>query len=160
MAYSTSGYPAGRHELVVVVTSSTSDSHTWNLLFLQLLLQELGHAVVNLGACVPAELLIEECRRHRPDLVVVSSVNGHGHRDGMTTIGAFRSDPELAGTTIIIGGKLRTSDAPDVRYANELMGAGFNAVFTDADLDSFRLFVETLSLRPADRADRVCHAAR
>ncbi|BAU88404.1 methylaspartate mutase [Streptomyces laurentii] len=50
----------------VLVSSVSSDSHTWNLVFLQLLLEDLGHEVTNIGACVPDELLIAECRRHRP----------------------------------------------------------------------------------------------
>src|SRR5205823_4406136 len=92
--------------LSVVVTSVASDSHTWNLVFLQLALEELGHRVVNLGACVPDELLVAECLRVRPDLIVVSSVNGHGFRDGTRLIGRIRACPELATTVVVIGGKL------------------------------------------------------
>src|SRR5262249_59490655 len=92
--------------LTVVVTSVASDSHTWNLVYLQLVLEELGHKVVNLGACVPDELLISECLRVRPDLVVVSTVNGHGFHDGMELIGRFRALEDLATTPVVIGGKL------------------------------------------------------
>lgn len=46
----------------VLVSSVSSDSHTWNLVFLQLLLEEMGHEVTNIGSCVPDDLLIEECR--------------------------------------------------------------------------------------------------
>ncbi|MGQ4416103.1 methylaspartate mutase, partial [Streptomyces sp. SAS_269] len=34
---------------VVVVSSLASDAHTWNLVFLQLLIEESGFDVVNLG---------------------------------------------------------------------------------------------------------------
>jgi len=60
-----------------VVTSVSSDSHTWNLVYIQLLLEEVGHHVHNLGACVPDDVVIAECRRIRPDLVVVSSVTAN-----------------------------------------------------------------------------------
>src|SRR5262249_3646935 len=89
--------------LSVMVTSVSSDSHTWNLVFLQLALEELGHRVVNLGACVPDELVLAGCLRVRPDLVVVSSVNGHGFRDGTRLIGRIRGCPELAATPVVIG---------------------------------------------------------
>ncbi|MGW7413543.1 cobalamin-dependent protein, partial [Streptomyces sp. NPDC054863] len=56
----------------VLVSSVSSDSHTWNLVYLQLVLEELGHEVRNIGACVPDDLLLEECLAHRPALVVIS----------------------------------------------------------------------------------------
>jgi hypothetical protein len=37
----------------IVVTSVSSDSHTWNLVSLQLLFEELGPRMSNLGACPP-----------------------------------------------------------------------------------------------------------
>src|SRR5262249_39092001 len=92
--------------LSVVVTSVASDSHTWNLVFLQLTLEELGHRVVNLGACTPDDLIVAECMRVLPDLIVVSSVNGNGFRDGMRLIGRVRECEELATTPVVIGGKL------------------------------------------------------
>lgn len=64
------------------MASVASDSHTWNLVFLYLLLEELGFDVVNLGASLPDDILISECTRIEPDLVVISSVNGHGYNDG------------------------------------------------------------------------------
>src|SRR5689334_16258049 len=88
----------------VVVSGTASDSHTWNLVYLQLLLEELGRRVHNLGPCVPDDLLVERCTRLRPALVVLSSVNGHGATDGLRVIGRLRA--RLPGTPIVIGGKL------------------------------------------------------
>jgi methylaspartate mutase sigma subunit len=124
-----------------------SDSHTWNLVFLQLALEELGHRVRNLGACVPDELLIAECLRARPDLVVVSSVNGHGYQDGTRLIGRIRTHPELATTPVVIGGKLGIA-GPGGRASRErLRAAGFDAVFEDGvGLAAFRSFVERLTV--------------
>jgi methylaspartate mutase sigma subunit len=117
--------------LSVVVTSVASDSHTWNLVFLQLALEEMGHKVHNLGACVPDELVVDECLRVRPDLVVVSSVNGHGFRDGIRLVIRIRRSPELAHTPVVIGGKLGIA-GPAGRPAREkLRAAGFDAVFDD-----------------------------
>ncbi|APU42988.1 cobalamin B12-binding domain-containing protein [Streptomyces sp. TN58] len=112
----------------IIVTSTSSDSHIWNLVFLQLLLEEAGHEVVNLGPCVPDEMLIREALDRRPDLIVVSSVNGHGHHDGFRIVRRLRTTPGLARTPVVIGGKLGIG-GPDPRRNHALRAAGFQAVF-------------------------------
>lgn len=132
--------------LDVVVTSLASDAHTWNLVYLQLVLEELGHRVVNVGACVPDELLVDECVRCAPDLVVVSSVNGHGFHDGTRVIAALRARPGLAATAVVIGGKLGTGGVDGARErAARLVAAGYDAVFEDGTgLAAFRTFLTQL----------------
>ena len=139
------GEMAGRPG-VVVVTGVASDAHTWNLVFLQLLIEEFGHQVVNLGPCVPDELLIAECRRLDPVMVVVSSVNGHGYQDGMRLIDKLRACEELATTPVVIGGKLGISAQQDLWSADELLAAGFDAVFDDSrnGIAAFREFSASL----------------
>ncbi|MFE7191832.1 cobalamin B12-binding domain-containing protein [Kitasatospora sp. NPDC057541] len=134
--------PAG---LEVVVSTMASDSHTWNLVFLQLLLEELGHRVTNLGACVPDELLVAECRRVAPDLIVLSSVNGHGHHDGLRVIRALRACPELGRTPTVIGGKLSIAGPGDPERQRSLLAAGFDGVFEEGrSVADFRAFVGSL----------------
>lgn len=129
----------------VIVTGTASDAHTWNLVFLQLLLEELGHEVDNLGPCVPDEELLDTVRRAAPALVVMSSVNGHGVSDGLRVIGRLRQEPGLAGTRIVIGGKLGISGADNARHADRLLAAGFDGVFDDAaGLGLFRSYVAAL----------------
>lgn len=128
-----------------LVSSMASDSHTWNLVFLQLVLEELGYRVINLGACVPDDLLVAESVRHNPDLIVLSSVNGHGFNDGRRVIARLRARRTLAHTPIVIGGKLGTAGAESDRRSAELIARGFDAVFTgEAGIDSFRLFLDSL----------------
>ncbi|MEV4949013.1 cobalamin-dependent protein [Streptomyces sp. NPDC053755] len=124
--------PARSGSRRVLVSSVSSDSHTWNLVFLQLLLEDLGHQVTNIGACVPDELLIAECRRLRPDMVVVSSVNGHGALDGSRLIRRLREEPDLSDLKVVIGGKLGIRGAEGESHSAALMEAGFDAVFEDA----------------------------
>lgn len=130
-----------------IVTSTVSDSHTWNLVYMQLLLEEMGHEVINLGSCVPEALLVEECLRHGPDLLVVSSVNGHGFNDGLRIAAHMRSVPELDHLCMVIGGKLSVDGVRDVGFTRRLLNGGFDAVFGDDELDSFRAFVEVRGLR-------------
>ncbi|MFF4694556.1 cobalamin B12-binding domain-containing protein [Streptomyces chattanoogensis] len=133
----------------VLVSSVSSDSHTWNLVFLQLMLEELGHEVINIGSCVPDDLLIAECRRTSPDMVVISSVNGHGHLDGRRLIARLRAEPDLSALPVVIGGKLGTRGAQNRAYGPELIAAGFDAVFEDtAGVAPFRRYLEGAA-RPA-----------
>lgn len=149
---------AARHEsepLDVVVTGLSSDAHTWNLVFIQLLLEDLGHNVVNLGPCVPVHEVLEACRARRPDLLVVSSVNGHGFNDALPLIAALRSCTELAGMRAVVGGKLGVAGERDRERAAGLVEAGFDAVFVDGrrlangdgdSLTAFEDYVECVAL--------------
>lgn len=132
---------------LAVVTSVSSDSHNWNLVFLQLVLEELGHQVVNLGPCVPDSLLISECLRLRPRLVVVSTVNGHGFFDGMRLIARLRARDELAATAVVIGGKLGIAGPGGEWSRRQLLAAGFDAVYEDgaASMVAFRTYVGRLT---------------
>lgn len=96
---------AGRR-LRVVVSGLSSDAHLWNLVHLQLFLEDLGHEVANLGNTTPDATIVEACRTGRPDLLVLSTVNGHGRTDGLRLIRALRAVPSLAALPVVIGGKL------------------------------------------------------
>lgn len=141
--------PARRSKGTVIVSSVASDSHTWNLVFLQLLIEELGYTVVNLGACVPDGVLAAECRERNPDLIVLSTVNGHGYQDGMRVIQRLRATEGLAATPTVIGGKLVT-ELVDGAPLDELVAAGFDGVFQDgvSSPDEFHHFMRAL---PGDR---------
>lgn len=128
----------------ILVTSTSSDAHTWNLVYLQLLLEESGHRITNLGACVPDAMLVRAARRRRPNLVVLSSVNGHGRQDGLRVIRALRACRELANTPVVIGGKLDVVGDADSGAAVDLIAAGFNGVFGDG-IAEFRQYVDLLA---------------
>ncbi|HEX5403988.1 MAG TPA: cobalamin-dependent protein [Pseudonocardiaceae bacterium] len=137
--------PAGRNAgLDVLVAGTASDAHTWNLIFLDCFLTEHGHRVVNIGPCVPDELLVARCRTDRPDLVVLSSVNGHGFTDGLRVVTHFCAQPDLAGIPVVIGGKLGIEGGPDPLRAARLLGAGAAAVFDDGDLAAFEKYLTTV----------------
>ncbi|MEU1890659.1 cobalamin B12-binding domain-containing protein [Streptomyces pristinaespiralis] len=118
--------------LRVVVSGLSSDAHMWNLVFLQLLLEERGHDVSNLGNVTPDATIIAACRSRRPDLLVISSVNGHGRLDGLRLVRALRATPELAALPVVIGGKLAVDDRDHEEATALLTAAGYDAVFDDA----------------------------
>lgn len=131
--------------LAVTVSGLSSDAHTWNLVFVQLVLEELGHDVINVGACVPDAELVTRCRTTQPDLIVLSSVNGHGLTDGLRVIAALRESPALVATPVVIGGKLDTIGG-DQASAVRLLAAGFDAVFPEGvALGAFREFVSSVA---------------
>jgi len=127
-----------------VVSGLPSDAHTWNLIFLQLCLEDAGFEVVNLGPCVTPERLVGCCQAHDPVLVVLSSVNGHGYQDGLATISVLRATPELAGIPVVIGGKLTTSGALTAARVAALEAAGYNGVYDDRP-DAAALFSRMIS---------------
>jgi methylaspartate mutase sigma subunit len=128
--------------LEAVLSSTSSDSHMWNLIFIQLVLEEHGYLVTNLGACAPVDVLADRCAARPPTVVVLSTVNGHGHLDGALAVRRLRQNPSLATTPIVIGGKLGIqASSPD--HVQHLRAAGFDAVFGDtaAELSEFRAFL-------------------
>jgi methylaspartate mutase sigma subunit len=115
----------------VLLTSTASDAHTWNLVYLQLLIEEMGNQVRNLGPCVPTGAVLSEMAAYSPDVVVVSSVNGHGYADGLRLISELRASPALSGVPVVIGGKLGIDGTYDAAQSRRLLDAGFTAVFDE-----------------------------
>ncbi|MFC4258096.1 cobalamin B12-binding domain-containing protein [Marinobacter lacisalsi] len=134
---------AGKH---ILITTVQSDSHTWNLIYIQLVLEELGATVTNLGSCVPIEESVSEIESCNADLVIVSSVNGHGYYQGMGLI--KHAQNLLAGRLppFVIGGKLSTNTKMDVFIESDLVSAGYNAVFLGDDaIASFKKYLSSMS---------------
>lgn len=122
----------------VLLCTVSSDSHTWNLVYIDLLLREHDFHVVNLGPCTPADLVLTSARTRRPAAIVVSSVNGHGQVDGVALAQVLRADDALRTVPLIIGGKLGISGSRGRQLDRELLAAGFDVVFDDAT-DSLEL---------------------
>ena len=118
--------------LNVLLSTTSSDSHTWNMVFLHLLLEEAGHRVINLGPCVPDALLVESAQLHRPDAIVITTVNGHGQIDGTRVVRALREQPATRGIPVMIGGQLGIDGPSSDEQVHRLLAAGFDAVFIPA----------------------------
>lgn len=139
------GHGAGG-PLSFLLCTLPSDSHMWNLVALQLFLEEMGHEVRNLGACTPVPLVLQTCRAERPDCVVVSTVNGLGGIDAARLITALRAEPEWSGLPVVIGGKLGVRGEADADPSAALRELGYDAVFpvgasAEPALAGFREFV-------------------
>ncbi|MET7551634.1 cobalamin-dependent protein [Streptomyces sp. NPDC005500] len=117
---------------IALVCSIPSDSHSWNLVYLQLLLQEKGFATQNLGPCTPLEELARWCALE-PDVVVVSSVNGHARTEAPQVAAAVRAALPGQDVQLVIGGMLGTSPDDSAVIEAELTAAGFDGVYTGAE---------------------------
>ncbi len=127
----------------VLLTTIASDSHGWNLVFMEMFLQERGWPVLNLGTCVPAEMVVERCGEGEVDLVVVSTVNGHGWMEGVELAGRIQAELGEQRPWLVIGGKLGVSAAEEEARAEELRRAGYDGVFYgSAALDEFSAFLD------------------
>ena len=115
--------------LRVLLSTTSSDAHTWNKVFLHLLLEESGHRVINLGPCVPDDLLVESAQLHRPDAIVITTVNGHGQIDGARVVGALREEAATRDIPVMIGGQLGIDGPSSDEQVRRLLEAGFDAVF-------------------------------
>lgn len=114
--------------LKIVLSGLPSDSHAWNLVALQVILEGMGHRVVNLGARVPVARVLEVCRLEGPDCLVLSTVNGRGGADGARLIGRLRADADLAALTTVIGGRF-SGRYPGADPRAEMLGLGFDEAF-------------------------------
>jgi len=112
-----------------LISSVESDSHMWNLVYMQLFLEEHGFEVQNLGCCVPAENVIQEMNQSKPDLVLISSVNGHGFRQGKELV-EIAKQQIVSKSKMVIGGKLSVEEADNEEIERQLFDAGFHGVFT------------------------------
>lgn len=131
----------------VMVSGVVSDSHSWNLIFMQLWLEEYGFEVQNLGNCVPVDEIVQSCIASRPALLVLSTVNGHGAIDGVEVIKALQAAGQLEGTRVVIGGKLSTAIAEQQELTHTLLAAGFDNVFAGPlALVNFSSYLQTSGL--------------
>lgn len=117
----------------VLLTTVASDAHTWNLVYLSLLLHENGYDVTTLGACPPVPTVVAAAQDLRPSAIVVSTVNGHGCIDGAPLIQALRSAPWCQDVPVAIGGKLGIAGDIQQQQVARLYGVGCDRVFGDGD---------------------------
>lgn len=126
----------------VIVCTLPSDSHTWNLIVVSQRLEELGLDVTNLGSCVPVDELVKEVQRWRPDLLLVSSINGLGEVEALTLIDGLVRAGVLGTTRAVLGGKLAISPERECELASRLGWAGYAGVYTGSG--SWDAFVRDL----------------
>ncbi|POA19204.1 methylaspartate mutase [Pseudomonas sp. FW300-N1A1] len=129
-----------------LLSTVPSDSHSWNLVFMEFLLNDLGYKVENLGPNTPMDDVIARLNRNGCAIAVISTVNGHGYIEGAELAQRIRNETNhIEG--LYIGGKICTeNDALTIaRHSDTLRAAGFDEVFDDSVANSFDAFQELIS---------------
>lgn len=126
-----------------VLATIPSDSHSWNLVFMQLFLEEQGFEVLNLGSCTSFDKITEACLEHEPCLTLISTLNGLGCEEGKKLSNLINDLPFRRHTKLVIGGNLGIDQKKQADHAADLMESGFDAAFYGPDsLQSFLEFVD------------------
>lgn len=127
-----------------LLTGTRSDAHSWNLIYVAEVLKEQGFDVVNLGPNAPVNSLLFQIGQFVPDIIVVSSINGHGAIEGHEIAQALTSS-EYSDIPLVIGGLLTTSPAELTDAKTSMLSSGFDAVFTGAEaMAEFKHFVSAI----------------
>ncbi len=121
------------YQPLAIVASTVDDSHIWNLTGVELELRDRGFDVMNLGCCTQPEHVAESVRDHRPDLTVISSVNGHGALSGLALAETLLQYQAFSASTIVIGGKLTIDGLVPPMVVLALKRAGYDAVLSGPD---------------------------
>lgn len=126
-----------------ILSTIESDSHMWNLVYMQLVLEECGYETLNLGCCVSEQETIQTVKKYAPDLVVISTLNGHGYVQGRSLVENYRKSLGNRGPTIVIGGNLSTQISTNAELGKDLVQAGYDAVFTGSgSIEAFHKFID------------------
>jgi methylaspartate mutase sigma subunit len=134
-------------QLACLLTTIPSDSHTWNLVYLELLLKELDLHTVNLGSCVPADMVIDAVVKRKPDFVVFSTLNGHGISQIPSVLSEMRRALGADMPPVVVGGELSTDEAPSAALQRAMLAGGVDAVFLgECAIRDFRQWLENFKL--------------
>ena len=114
---------------VFLLTTTASDSHTWNLVYLQLLLHENAISTVSIGPCAAVDDVLAAITKIKPSAVVVSTVNGHGAVQVRELLASAQQTIGASMPPVVVGGKLTTRGMDGVEMEEEMMRAGASAVF-------------------------------
>lgn len=134
-----------KNKLNVILTGTPSDSHTWNLIFMELFLEENGCKVRNLGACIATDTLHQVLENSLPDLVVISSINGHLFQDAMKIINTLPKELSRFRAPFVVGGKIGISDHNTHFQKKKLIQLGYQDAFIEPDsLPRFQRYLQAL----------------
>lgn len=126
-----------------LLSTTRSDSHMWNLIFLQAFLEERGFQVVNLGICTPVSHVIAALKNEAFDILVISTLNGHGMAEGTDLVHEIRRrHPTLP---CVIGGMLTTRPSDEPAASAHLLAAGYDRVYSRGDdASAFGAYIDAL----------------
>lgn len=122
--------PTAKTKCLAILASTPDDSHQWNLHGVEMELKERNIEVINLGPLTPCKVIAETVRDRHPDLLVVSTVNGHGVHSMLEVLRTLEEYQVKRSIRIVIGGLLTTDPEKTKTAISTLMSAGCSGVFS------------------------------
>jgi methanogenic corrinoid protein MtbC1 len=100
--------------------------HELSVLCLQLLLEEKGWSVVNLGAHMPFYAMTDAIEKHRPQLICISSTANMALSRNAREYDQFREAATKRGVLLVLGGEGFRDEAIRQRFPAHLHAGSFN----------------------------------
>jgi MerR family transcriptional regulator, light-induced transcriptional regulator len=112
-----------------VVCTVEEEMHELSVLCGQLLLEEQGWAVVNLGAHTPFYAMTDAIERHRPQLICISSTANMALSRNARDYDQFHAVAEKRGVVVVLGGEGFRDEAIRRRFPADLHADSFQDLF-------------------------------
>jgi len=118
------------NQVKVLLCVLGNDIHVVANRMLDLICRERGCVTVNLGALTPADEVIEAVADNRPDLLLVSTLNGQGYPEASRLMASIKENIQAAYRPAIwLGGNLFVGDYNDSEKQRYL-DLGFDKVYS------------------------------
>ena len=128
------GNSEARQRQTVVIGTVKGDMHDIGKNLVRIMLIGAGFEVIDLGVNVPAQRFLEASSQHQVDVVCLSALLSSTMNNMKEVVEAFRNDPDLKGTKILIGG------APVSREFAQSIGADGYAPTAPAAVEQVQQF--------------------
>lgn len=111
---------------LAVVCAVEEEMHELAVLCLQLLLEEKGWRVVNLGAHTPFYAMTDAIEKHKPQLICISSTANMALSRNAREYDQFRAAAMKRGVPVVLGGEGFRDTAIRQRFPAQLHAGSFN----------------------------------
>jgi excisionase family DNA binding protein len=109
-----------------IVCAVEEEMHVLPVLCVQLLLEEKGWSVLNLGAHTPFYTMTEAIAKHKPDLICISSTTNLALSRNARDYDEFQDGAKKRGVKIVLGGQAFREEAIRQRFPSSLHADSFN----------------------------------
>lgn len=121
-----------RREIVdgrrAIVCAVEEEMHVLPVLCVQLLLEEKGWSVLNLGAHTPFYTMTEAIERHGPELICISSTTNLALSRNARDYEEFQAGAKKCGVEIVLGGEAFRDEAVRHRFPSNLHAENFHVL--------------------------------
>jgi len=118
----------GEHKGLALVCAVEEELHALAVLCVQLLLEEKGWRVLNLGANTPFYAMTDAIEKHRPELICISSTANLALSHNAREYDQFRAAADGLGVRIVLGGEGFLDEAIRRRFPADFHAGSFTGL--------------------------------